>query len=122
MNDMSNEQYLRYLQTDAWKEIAQKRMEIDKYTCQCCGCKGTVQNPLEIHHLSYKYLYREQERIQEDLVTLCHVCHKGLHNIMNRITNVETGRRGWKDNRTIPQVHAFNINGYLAYMEEKKND
>ena len=58
-DDKSNEQYLKYLQTDEWKAIAKKRMEIDKYTCQCCGCKGTAQNPLEVHHLSYKYLYCE---------------------------------------------------------------
>ena len=43
-------------------------MIIDKYECQCCGCRGTVANPLEVHHLSYGHLYHEETRIYEDLV------------------------------------------------------
>lgn len=118
----NNLKYLEYLQSNEWKNIAKKRMSIDKYACQCCGCKGTANNPLEIHHLSYRAIFHEEERIQEDLVTLCHVCHKGIHNVMNRVTDVKTGRRGWKDNNSIPTIHAFNIGGYLTYLEEQNND
>ena len=60
--------------------------------------------------MSYNHLYHEEGRIYEDLVTLCRVCHKGLHRIMERVTN-ENGRRGWLDNPRIPRVHVFNING-----------
>lgn len=119
---MDNEQYKTYLQSDKWKAIAKKRMEIDGNACTGCGCRGTVHNPLEVHHLSYKYLYHEEQRIYEDLTTLCHCCHKNLHNIMNRVTNVD-GRRGWKSNRYIPQVHVFNINGVdVDFLEVKGNE
>lgn len=114
---MDNKQYLEYLKTDKWKRISQKRMEIDKYTCQMCGCHGTMQNQLEIHHMSYKYLYCEEKRIYQDLICLCHCCHKSIHNVMNRVTAPD-GRRGWKDNSYIPQVHVFNINGIDTDFKE----
>lgn len=107
---MNNEEYRNYLQSDKWKAIARQRMKIDKYECVNCGSRGTPTNPLEVHHLSYKFLYNEETRIYQDLVTLCHCCHKGLHNVMNRQTDAN-GRRGWSDNRTIPQIHAFNVSG-----------
>lgn len=117
---MDNDRYLQYLKSDKWKEIAMKRMEIDGNQCTCCGSRGTVRNPLEVHHLSYKYIYNEETRIYEDLTTLCHCCHKGLHNIMNRVTNKD-GRRGWKDNRYIPKIHVCDISGHdTEYKEEGK--
>jgi 5-methylcytosine-specific restriction endonuclease McrA len=116
---MDNTEYKQYLQSDKWKAIANERLKIDNFQCVCCGSRGTPANPLEIHHLSYKYLYHEEERIYQDLVTLCHCCHKSLHNIMNRQTD-EKGRRGWKDNRTIPAIHTFNVTGTQAeYIETK---
>jgi 5-methylcytosine-specific restriction endonuclease McrA len=107
---MDNTEYRQYLQSDKWKAIASKRLQIDNFQCNCCGSRGTPQNPLEVHHLSYNHVYHEESRIYEDLVTLCHICHKGIHNVMNRQTNAQ-GRRGWTDNRTIPQIHTFNVTG-----------
>lgn len=119
---IDNKQYLEYLKSEKWQGIAKQRMAIDKYKCVMCGCNGTTANPLEVHHLSYKYLYNEQERIYQDLCTLCHCCHKQLHQAMNRVTN-EDGRQGWKSNRYIPQVHVFNINGLdTEHLEVKQND
>jgi 5-methylcytosine-specific restriction endonuclease McrA len=107
---MDNEKYRQYLQSDKWKHIAQQRLEIDSYQCTMCGTRGTPANPLEIHHLSYKFLYNEEERVYQDLVTLCHCCHKLTHNLMNRTTD-STGRRGWANNTSIPKVHTFNVSG-----------
>ena len=107
---MDNNQYKSYLKSGKWSEISHKRMEIDRFECQCCGSKGTSVNPLEVHHLSYKYLYHEENRIYEDLVTLCHCCHKSIHRVMNRVTS-KSGKRGWRDNSSIPEVHVFSING-----------
>lgn len=107
---MNNEEYIQYLQSDKWKSIAAERMKIDGYRCQACGCKGTMTNALEIHHLSYKFLGQEEKRIFQDLVTLCHSCHKNVHAMMNRVTDAG-GRRGWKDNRAIPSVHVYTLWG-----------
>ena len=117
---IDNTMYQQYLHSDKWKTIAQERMKIDGYKCVCCGTTGDTTNPLEVHHLSYKYLYREETRVYEDLVTLCHVHHKMLHNIMNRVTNKD-GRKGWSNNPTIPKIHVFNINGSsLNFMERNE--
>lgn len=109
--------YAEYLKSDRWREIAKKRLEIDNYECQMCGCKGTSINPLEVHHLSYAYIYHEDERVYQDLVTLCHCCHKQIHKAMERRTN-EQGRRGWRDSSKIPQIHTFNIHGAIELIEE----
>lgn len=119
---MENNKYADYLQSEKWQKIAEERLKIDGYTCQGCGCRGTTQNPLEVHHLSYTHLYQEENRIYEDLVTVCRVCHKNLHKVMERVTNAN-GRRGWKDNPRIPQISTFNVSGTLtAYKEIKNNE
>ena len=105
---VDNKEYLEYLKTDQWKRIAARRLEIDENTCQACGSVGTRDNPLEVHHLTYRSLYHEQDRIYEDLVTLCSSCHKLLHRSMNRVTS-PTGRRGWSDNKMIPKVSCYRI-------------
>ena len=120
MTNEENNKYTEYLKSPKWKAIAEQRMNIDKYECQCCGCRGTVANPLEVHHLSYTHLYHEETRIYEDLVTLCHICHKGLHKAMERVTNAD-GRRGWKSNARIPSVHTFNVSGFNTEYKEIKD-
>ena len=116
--DINNDtKYREYLKSAKWKAIAAQRMQIDGNKCVMCGSRGTTANPLEIHHLSYRYLYREESRIYEDLCTLCHACHKQTHNLMCRITS-PNGRRGWKDNYTVPQVSVFTISGET--MESKE--
>ena len=109
-----NERYREYLKSDEWRRLAMKRMQIDDFTCQMCGCKGTTVNPLETHHLSYHHLYHEESRVYEDLITVCRCCHKQYHKAMERITS-PTGRRGWKDNPRIPQIHVFNIDGQIEH-------
>lgn len=102
--------YQEYLNSEKWKRIAKQRLEIDGYCCVVCGAVGTTGNPLEIHHLSYKHLYEEENRVFEDLVTLCHACHKSVHALMNRVTSKD-GRRGWSDNRNIPKISVVSIGG-----------
>ena len=118
LKTMENTMYVAYLKSDKWRRIARARLEIDGYTCQGCGCNGTAVNPLEVHHVSYRHLYEEEKWIYEDLVCLCHVCHKLIHRVMNRQTSKD-GRRGWKDGN-IPQVHAYNLNGIIEHKEDKK--
>ena len=112
-----DEKYRKYLQSDKWRKIAKYRMQIDGYRCCMCGSCGTSSNPLECHHWSYRHLYAEENRVYEDLVTLCHICHKQIHKAMERITSPD-GRRGWKDAR-IPQIHVFDISGTIEYKEEQ---
>lgn len=107
---MDNLKYREYLKSSKWKEIARKRMEIDGNRCVMCGSRGTQGNPLECHHLSYKSLYEEESRIYQDLVSLCHCCHKSVHRMMNRQTD-PNGRHGWSDNNTIPEISVYTVSG-----------
>ena len=114
---MDNRKYQEYLKSDKWRRIALKRMEIDHFQCCMCGSRGTSGNCLEVHHLSYKYLYHEEERIYQDLVTLCHSCHKGTHALMNRQTDAN-GRRGWRDNNNIPAISVYTLSGDMIENKE----
>lgn len=107
---MTDSEYKAYLQSEKWAEICEKRKKIDKYRCCACGCAGTMTNPLEVHHLTYKHIGHEEDRIYEDLVTLDRCCHKLVHSMMERVTSPD-GRRGWLNNARIPQVHVFTNSG-----------
>ena len=112
MNEQGNTQYKQYLASEKWRRIAYQRMQIDDFTCQSCGCRGTKTNELEVHHLSYRFLYHEDESdyIYTQLVTLCRGCHKNLHRVMERVTSAD-GRRGWLSDSRIPDVHIFTLSG-----------
>lgn len=48
----------------------------DGYKCQCC--KGRHKDPrLEVHHIIYRSKGGSDEA--DNLITLCHTCHKALH-------------------------------------------
>lgn len=55
---MDNYQYQQYLKSDTWKQKARERAEIDNFQCCMCGCTGTMNNPLETHHLTYRAIGR----------------------------------------------------------------
>lgn len=46
----------------------------DNYTCQCCGKKNCR---LEVHHIKFKSNGGTDD--EENLITLCTDCHKGVH-------------------------------------------
>lgn len=110
MTEQENQKYAEYLKSPAWARIARRRMEIDGYECCMCGSRGTASNQLEVHHISYAHLFDEENRIYQDLETVCHACHKSIHRAMERVTGPD-GRRGWKDNPRIPKIHVFTISG-----------
>ena len=46
----------------------------DNYTCQCCGKKNCR---LEVHHVKFRCNGGTDD--EENLITLCEGCHKGVH-------------------------------------------
>ena len=46
----------------------------DNYTCQCCGKKNCR---LEVHHVKFRSNGGTDD--EENLITLCEDCHKGVH-------------------------------------------
>lgn len=49
----------------------------DNYTCRCCKGKHK-DSKLEVHHIIFKSQGGSDE--ESNLITLCHTCHKDLHN------------------------------------------
>ncbi len=49
----------------------------DNYTCQYCKGKNK-DSKLEVHHIIYRSKGGSDEA--DNLITLCHTCHKALHN------------------------------------------
>lgn len=92
---MRSQEYETYMHSPEWRAKAEERIRIDGGKCQMCGCTRTRLNPLHAHHLRYSTLMHED--VDKDLVTLCSICHKGVHRMMNRVTDSQTGRRGWTD-------------------------
>ncbi len=48
----------------------------DNYTCQCCRGKHK-DSKLEVHHIIYRSQGGSDEA--DNLITLCHTCHKAVH-------------------------------------------
>ena len=61
-------EYLRHLQSPAWRAFCRKVKARDKYQCVQCGSR----RHLEVDHLHYRTLGRER---LDDCQTLCHTCH-----------------------------------------------
>ena len=48
----------------------------DGYTCQCCKGKHK-DSKLEVHHIVFRSMGGSDD--ESNLITLCHTCHKNLH-------------------------------------------
>ncbi|MEH0022590.1 MAG: HNH endonuclease signature motif containing protein [Desulfobacter sp.] len=60
--------YNKYIQSKEWKDKRQVALKAANYKCSRCGAKETLQ----VHHLDYKYLYKER---LHDVRVLCKKCH-----------------------------------------------
>lgn len=95
---MKHDDYMNYLQSDTWKAKVKQRAVIDSYKCCMCESTGTMRNPLETHHITYRNVGHED--VYRDILTVCKNCHISLHITMNRITSPD-GRKGWKDEMSL---------------------
>lgn len=66
-------EYLKYLESDHWKQLRREKIAIVGRQCQCCGKTG----PIHVHHIRYKNYY---DCTVDDLVVLLEECHNDFHN------------------------------------------
>lgn len=59
-----------------YENIRAMILDRDDHTCQCCHGKEKDPN-LEVHHIRYRSQGGTDQ--PENLITLCHTCHKALH-------------------------------------------
>lgn len=71
---MNKEQYQEYLKSEHWTDV-KKAMRRLKSVPKCELC-GTIDEMLDVHHISYENIGYEN---QSDLCVLCHSCHKKVH-------------------------------------------
>ncbi len=64
-------QYLRYIKSNKWASIKKRVLARDHQKCVKCG----TNKDLEVHHLTYEHLYKEENYLYE-LITLCKKCHE----------------------------------------------
>lgn len=89
--------YKEYLKSDHW--IKTKRL-LKKNNCQICG----FSKLLDLHHITYKNVGREQEK---DLLTLCRFCHYTSHEYLPNMKR----KRMKKPSRCITKIARIIING-----------
>lgn len=68
--------YKEYLQSEHWYDVRNRfyKSKLCKNRCEACGNRDN----LNLHHKTYKRIGQEW---LNDLVLLCHSCHKSLHKI-----------------------------------------
>lgn len=82
--NMDKEQYRRYLKSPQWQETRKRFYNSKMFKTYglkskswCCYCCGVKDQPLDLHHRTYKRL--GSENIAVDLVTVCRNCHEKIH-------------------------------------------
>lgn len=114
---MASEKYKRYLKSQEWRELAERRLRIDKYKCCACGAAGTRANPLECHHTNYRRIGKED--VFSDVFTLCRSCHKLIHRAMDRVVGYDEHGdplRGWSSTLR-SYLSVSQIAGEMGYTE-----
>lgn len=67
--------YKDYLLSDKWKKVRLRKLKEAGYRCEECSSKKFLQ----VHHKTYKRIYKEHSK---DLILLCSVCHRLKHNLL----------------------------------------
>jgi hypothetical protein len=73
---LASQAYLSYLGSPKWRAIATETKIRAGWKCENCG--DDRRHVLEAHHITYAYLFHEDEH-SECLVCLCRECHKNAH-------------------------------------------
>ena len=72
----SNPEYVRYLNSAAWKAKTQEILDRADGACEECGDPPAEGDTFEVHHLTYERVFHEDP---EDLIALCSPCHRRAH-------------------------------------------
>lgn len=87
--------YAEYMSSDAWKRKRLERLAVDQHRCRLCdACED-----LEVHHRPGSYVRIPDESVQDDLITVCRICHEF---VTDRI------RRARLHSRSLPDLKPLN--------------
>lgn len=90
-------------------------MERDNH--QCVVCNSTYM--LNVHHLTYRNVYNEQDK---DLITLCHKCHSIYHAVQKRSDFVNEEYEEMDERKNALEVQKQHEDRIREYENSKKLD
>lgn len=70
----NRKKYNEFLKSIYWEAVKLMVKSRDGYTCQDCG----IKQDLQVHHKTYAHHGDEKNHL-DDLITLCHTCHRKAH-------------------------------------------
>lgn len=108
-DELHEDWYAEYLQTERWKRLSSRCKERDNYTCQFCRKQESqLSVPLNAHHTTYEYLNDENEQMELDsLITLCKPCHERLHNTIDHPESLYDHYKKIKMALVLPALPAY---------------
>lgn len=74
--------YLEKLQDSRWKAKRDAVTARDLFTCRQCGCKDRT---LDVHHIYYQWGREPWEYHEDELITLCRLCHGSLEDLKKMV-------------------------------------
>lgn len=82
--------YYEQLEDERWKTKRYDIITRDHHRCKMCGCNGSGDNPLEVHHRYYVFPHLNAWEYDDSaLVTLCFKCHRLIHMSLGYLNYVE---------------------------------
>ena len=61
------------LDAGAYRQLRERVLERDGWRCQKCGSRTN----LEVHH--HQFRSRQGDDSEDNLITVCHNCHRAIH-------------------------------------------
>lgn len=80
--------YSDLLKDPRWQKKRLQILERDKFTCRSCYDN---ESTLHVHHLIYDSDLKPWKYNDEDLITLCEVCHKAVTYLDRMLANADFG-------------------------------
>lgn len=77
-----------FYNSQKWKRLRRKVLQMDRYECQICKTRGTYTKATTVHHVNYvkqhpelalEIFYSWQGNQKRNLLSLCHDCHEEIH-------------------------------------------
>lgn len=66
-----------FYQSRAWLDLRYRVLRASGGACQCCGHRGSPDNPLQVDHIKPRSKFPKLELVQSNLQVLCRACNMG---------------------------------------------
>lgn len=122
----NNNEFWDQYKDPRWQKKRLKIMERDEFMCTSCQDNG---NTLNVHHkVAYRKNVKPWEYEDDELTTLCEICHKDISGVIDYCKNVIIGRCWCIDSameteriiREIDGMDPYELNAVWKLLKEAK--